>query len=327
MENMPAAYANYSPARPRSSSPPSHAMPSRSLPESSHYHPYSKNSTRQYASYDNQYVSQRQSPPRGSAYHHQPSQAHYYSQQPRFQQAPPPPPAVPQQPQNTTYSSQIIQETGCHLYRYNSNGDTVEQSLHQIVGSNGKVYIEYIPGHSLVYVPSSVSPSLVINQAMANSRLAKLKEKTPKNARPSNVFFKYRSYKLPELTLKYPKYNQTVISQMVAEHWKVESEEVKNRFKQQYKDEMVKYDIAKKISRHQASTMPRDYLCNDSSDNLPTYLPYSIVPVPASGLPLVDLHSAGLPQSAAQSHRSHTLPTSSSPQEQPQHHSFSRHSF
>ncbi|KAJ2468865.1 hypothetical protein GGI03_000721 [Coemansia sp. RSA 2337] len=50
---------------------------------------------------------------------------------------------------------------------------------------------------------------------------------------------------------------------MVADSWKSESDEVKDRFKQQYKDEMIQYEIAKKLSRYQSSVIPKDYLDED----------------------------------------------------------------
>ncbi|KAJ2798873.1 hypothetical protein H4S07_005587 [Coemansia furcata] len=211
-----------------------------------------------------------------------------------------------QPPQSSTYSSKITQETGCHIYRYTNNGDTVDQSLHQIVGSNGKVYVEYIPGHSLVYIPSSASPTIVMGQMMANSRQGRLKEKSPKNARPSNVFFKYRSHKLPELTVKYPKLNQTVISRMVADHWKAESDEVKDRFKLQYKNEMIQYEVAKKLSRYQSSVIPREYREEDFTDNPSTYSPFSTAPTHMSGPP-----SASSNHEPAQHQSYPTLPTTS----------------
>ncbi|KAJ2752383.1 hypothetical protein H4R27_003175 [Coemansia aciculifera] len=303
-------------------SPLARAMPTppmRSAPRSPHYSPYSKHPNSQYASPERYYMTQQrhnqqQVSPHEVSHHQQPNQVPYpYNHHPpRYQQAPPPPLAMPQQPpkqqsQNSTYSSKIIQESGCQIYRYNNNGDTAEQSLHQIVGSNGKVYIEYIPGHSMIYIPSSVSPSLVMSHTVANSRLAKLKEKSPKAARPSNVFFKYRSHKLPELTKQYPKLNQTVISQMVADAWKVEDEEVKDRFKQQYKDEMIKYEIAKKLSRYQSAVIPREYHDEEVSDNLPAYSPYSNAPTHVSGPPsaVSNLESR---------HHSLSLTTSNSPQ-------------
>ncbi|KAJ2908933.1 hypothetical protein GGI21_002389, partial [Coemansia aciculifera] len=199
-----------------------------------------------------------------------------------------PPASAQQQSSNSAYSSQVILETGCHIYRYNSSGDTVEQSLHQIMGSNGKVYIEYIPGHSLIYIPSSVSPSLVMSHTMSNARQSKLKQKQPqqqqpvKAMRPSNVFFKYRSYKLPELQMQHPKLNQTIISRMVAEHWKTESEEVKNRFKKQYKEEMVKYEVAKKLSRYQSAAIASSSMLNyiDEEEEDMSVATYSHMPSP-----------------------------------------------
>ncbi|KAJ2101729.1 hypothetical protein GGI09_001608 [Coemansia sp. S100] len=341
MDSMPATFANYTHGVPQSISPIDHNMPTppmqqRPAPRSPHYSPYSKRPNSQYASPDRHYRSlrhnhqqQQQPSPHGVTHLQQP---YSYNHPPRYQQAPPPPLSMPQhlpkhqqqqqQPQSSTYSSQIIQESGCQIYRYNNNGDTVEQSLHQIVGSNGKVYIEYIPGHSMIYIPSSASPSLVMNHTLANSRLNKLKEKNPKTARPSNVFFKYRSHKLPELTKQYPKLNQTVISKMVADAWKSESNEVKDRFKQQYDDEMIQYEIAKKLSRYQSSVIPRDYLDEDVSDNLPVYSPYSNPPTHVSGPP-----SAASNLEASHRHNSLSLTTSNSPQMQSQQPGSYRNSF
>ncbi|KAJ2158664.1 hypothetical protein GGF46_003597 [Coemansia sp. RSA 552] len=212
----------------------------------------------------------------------------------------------PQQLQTTTTSSRVINEAGCRVLRSNRDADAVEHSARQVV-MDGKLFIEHIPGHNIIFVPIEVQPNDAIRSHIHGSRISKPRNRAAPLTRPSNVFFKYRSVKQRELQLANPRLNQTVISRMVADHWRNESEAVKDHFKQMYKTEMREYELQKKIHRARP-----DYRA-DSSDFV--YLPQGAASVPADypqvsravASPIIE-PSMDNPQEPTR-HRSFTMPS------------------
>ncbi|KAJ1730608.1 hypothetical protein LPJ61_002921 [Coemansia biformis] len=187
----------------------------------------------------------------------------------------------------------------CFLYRHDSiSGSTVEQGAQQLCMADGRLFIEHIPNHSLVYIPLSSSIDEVLyslrmqyaappmhdsavrphgcqdqavgtpapqthQQKQAQPRQAQpqqppqqQQQQVPqsqpqprkpkeKSAKPINAFIKYRSFKIAELKRLYPDVSQTEISRLAGECWKTESEDVKNQFRVQYREEKKVYDMKK----------------------------------------------------------------------------------
>ncbi|KAJ2768638.1 hypothetical protein IWQ56_001583 [Coemansia nantahalensis] len=152
-----------------------------------------------------------------------------------------------------TVSSRVALEPSCVVYLYDA-GATMPRphDAQQVVLADGKVYIEHVPGHNVVFVPSNMGPAAAVAQHVAGSRVTKGRARGATLSKPSNVFFKYRSVKQRELQEAHPRLNQTVISQMVAEHWRAEPPEVKDKFRSIYREEMRKYEQSKRVRRPRA---------------------------------------------------------------------------
>ncbi|KAI9500061.1 hypothetical protein GGI25_004164 [Coemansia spiralis] len=198
--------------------------------------------------------------------------------------------SIPKAPQ-TTSSSRVLSEPDCQIYQCNKDADPQEFSARQMISIEGRVFIEHTPGHSIIFVPNKLKPSQVMQQVSKKG-----KSRVDKPARPCNVFFKYRSHKLAELQAQFPKLNQTVISRMVAEHWKKETDDVKERFKLEYKEDMNKYEMAKRVRRSKSDAdIEENVLTGATAIDLPFY----------GSLGLVDSPSE---DGTAPRHRSFTLP-------------------
>ncbi|KAJ1720819.1 hypothetical protein LPJ53_004583 [Coemansia erecta] len=155
--------------------------------------------------------------------------------------------------QPITRASHVISEPACQVYRADETAEAIEFTTRQLIAFDGKVFIEHLPGHNIIFAPIQLHPHHVLHPATASSsstsRVSKLRLKSKKLNRPKNVFFKYRSKKVKELQEQYPKLNQTVISKLAAEHWHNETPEVKEQYRKIYQDEMAQYELDKKISR------------------------------------------------------------------------------
>ncbi|KAJ1733289.1 hypothetical protein LPJ72_002943 [Coemansia sp. Benny D160-2] len=246
-------------------------------------------------------------PGQHQAQHQQQPQLHHHHQKPQMAAA-----------------SRIISEPDCQVFCCNKDADPVEFSAQQMLSIDGKVFIEHVPGHSIVFVPNHLKPAQLLaglgngngNGNGSQGRVKGAKSRVDKPARPCNVFFKYRSHKLAELQEKFPKLNQTVISRMVAEHWKNETEDVKNKFKLEYKEDMSKYEMAKRVRRSKSDASQSTPLeAEDSSSlsgstaiDLPFYGSLGLVESPHDdgGLGSLGLGPAGMVTQPR--HRSFTLP-------------------
>ncbi|KAJ2816807.1 hypothetical protein IWW50_006369, partial [Coemansia erecta] len=160
----------------------------------------------------------------------------------------------------------------------------------QLCSADGRLFIEHIPNHSIVFIPlassidqvlgdlrkpraaakhstahaTHVAPAPAVQapavQQQQQQQAVQPRKPKEKSAKPINAFIKYRSFKIAELKRLHPEVSQTDISRLAGECWKAESEEVKNQFRCQYREEKKVYDMKKAIN---ASTGKR---ARDSSE-------------------------------------------------------------
>ncbi|KAJ2453299.1 hypothetical protein EV183_002356 [Coemansia sp. RSA 2336] len=193
----------------------------------------------------------------------------------------------------------------CCIYRHDDMvNSTAEHHAQQLCTADGRLFIEHIPNHSIVYIPLSSSIDQVLGglrkpraqtkasqqahksthsqqvqaqqvpqppqqqqQAQQQQQQAQQPRKhKEKSAKPINAFIKYRSYKIAELKRLHPEVSQTDISRLAGEYWKAESEEVKNQFRYQYREEKKVYDMKKAINASNAKR-PRDSSSDTASDS------------------------------------------------------------
>ncbi|KAJ2708561.1 hypothetical protein H4R19_004684, partial [Coemansia spiralis] len=227
---------------------------------------------------------------------------------PPYHHQPPPPGIMAAAPviSHVVFATQIGDKSSpCFLYRHDSlSGATVEQGAQQLCMADGRLFIEHIPNHSIVYIPLSSSIDEVLHSlhnqhvaaplyrnasetqsqcgqalepqphrqkqaAAAAHAVAQPRNATPqqqsqprkpkeKSAKPINAFIKYRSFKIAELKRLYPDVSQTEISRLAGECWKMESEDVKNQFRVQYREEKKVYDMKKASNALEASKCRRE---------------------------------------------------------------------
>ncbi|KAJ2719254.1 hypothetical protein GGI07_005323 [Coemansia sp. Benny D115] len=163
-------------------------------------------------------------------------------------------------PGTQVYSSRVLSDQDSFVFCFDSHsGTNVEHNVRQMVASDGSVFIEHVPGYSLVYVPNGCSIDVAAGQAMSGGNSAGgrgnqksggrgaqqqpvMREKTVK---PSNAFILYRNHKIKELRELMPEINQTEISREAGNLWKTESDEVKELFRMKYREEKHAYDLKK----------------------------------------------------------------------------------
>ncbi|KAJ2616856.1 hypothetical protein H4S08_000598 [Coemansia sp. RSA 1365] len=165
-------------------------------------------------------------------------------------------------PQN--FSSRIPGDHESAIYCHDArSGGVTEHPVRQMVMGDGSVFVEHIPGYSLVYVPNNGPIDQVLGDMCSVPRSGMNTGKTGNNTRaprertgkPSNSFIMYRNFKIKEMREKDPAVNQIDISRMAGSLWKNESEEVKEQFRAKYREEKQRYDMKKTIKRGRSDTI------------------------------------------------------------------------
>ncbi|KAJ2796595.1 hypothetical protein H4S07_006177, partial [Coemansia furcata] len=159
------------------------------------------------------------------------------------------------------------------IYRYDDAHGASKIKCHQLCTSDGRLFVEHLPNHTILYIPNSSSieqalcelrkPRSQTKQQKLNASLLQqeqllsqpqpepqppvVRKAKEKSAKPINAFIKYRSFKTAELKKQYPEVSQTEISRLAGECWKTENEEIKNQFRFQYQEEKKVYDLKKAI--------------------------------------------------------------------------------
>ncbi|KAJ2632771.1 hypothetical protein H4R22_001003 [Coemansia sp. RSA 1290] len=220
----------------------------------------------------------------------------------------------------------------CCIYRHDDMvNSTTEHHAQQLCTADGRLFIEHIPNHSIVYIPLSSSIDQVLcdlrkpraqtkasqqahksnhsqqvqaqrvsqppqqqQQQQQAQQVQQPRKHKEKSAKPINAFIKYRSYKIAELKRLHPEVSQTDISRLAGEYWKAESEEVKNQFRYQYREEKKVYDMKKAINASNAKR-PRDSSSDTVSesdtklDKCSSQSTVSSAPLPEECMSLADL--------------------------------------
>ncbi|KAJ2083756.1 hypothetical protein H4R24_000527 [Coemansia sp. RSA 988] len=165
-------------------------------------------------------------------------------------------------PQN--FSSRIPGDHESAIYCHDArNGGVTEHPVRQMVMADGSVFVEHIPGYSLVYASNHAPIDQVLGDMCAATRPGAGSGKGGNNSRaprertgkPSNSFIMYRNFKIKEMREKDPEVNQIDISRMAGSLWKNESEEVKEKFRAKYREEKQLYDMKKNSKRGRSDTV------------------------------------------------------------------------
>ncbi|KAJ2001894.1 hypothetical protein GGI02_001838 [Coemansia sp. RSA 2322] len=154
-------------------------------------------------------------------------------------------------------SSRIVSDGECAVFCHDGRtGSASEYTVRQMIGSDGTVFVEHLPGYHIVYVANSES----VEQAVHDSGLGQQPRPSSKTkaaaqqgagaardraVKPSNAFIMYRNHKIAEMRQINAEINQTDISREAGRWWKAESEDVKEVFRARYREEKQLYDLKK----------------------------------------------------------------------------------
>ncbi|KAJ2845366.1 hypothetical protein IWW36_004809, partial [Coemansia brasiliensis] len=171
-----------------------------------------------------------------------------YVQTPMFNKSSPAPAA------SMAHSTRITGDANSVVYYHDGqNNQLNEHSVRQMITADGTVFVEHIPGYSLVYVPNNRPAEQILgmntNSRVSNGSSGKghgnsAGSKAARDRKPKikNAFILYRSFKYKELRKKHPEMNQIEISRLVGKLWSEELEEVKSAFYEEYRKQKVERD-------------------------------------------------------------------------------------
>ncbi|KAJ2123160.1 hypothetical protein IW147_002853 [Coemansia sp. RSA 720] len=156
-------------------------------------------------------------------------------------------------------TSQILGQSGGAVFTYNADDKLFRLPVTQFRHSNGKLYIEYVPGNNVLFLPTTVpvdKPLKRVRQAQFRKSAQDTKaSKEP--AKPHNAFIQYRSYRLEEIKRLFPNASQLDLSRIAAEHWRTEDPKIKGVFQKRYKEELQFYHQQLKIQHMAAEYQER----------------------------------------------------------------------
>ncbi|KAJ2277977.1 hypothetical protein EV176_001931 [Coemansia sp. RSA 451] len=194
--------------------------------------------------------------------HHQISMMQQYAHTPAFSK-PSPAPAS-----SMTFSTRIIGDQNSIVYYHDEQNNSFnEHNVRQMITADGAVFVEHIAGYSLVYVPNIRPIEQVLGGAgshtnarashgASNKGAAKSQNggaPRERSAKPSNAFIMYRNFKIKEMRENNPEINQIEISRMAGDLWKEECDEVKNEFREKYRQQKLEYDLKKNTNKRPRS--------------------------------------------------------------------------
>ncbi|KAJ2882834.1 hypothetical protein H4R27_003174 [Coemansia aciculifera] len=162
-------------------------------------------------------------------------------------------------------TSHIASHANSAIYTYNSQADKLNRlPVHQLFTTDGRLFIEYKPGHNLIYVDNQIKAGQPLQQVLHAACLGHsplqasrtIRKRQPKAGRgavlagmpkkPHNAFIRYRCRHLQDTKQAHPAASQTELSRIIAEHWRNETPETKELFQAEYRDELTHYHASVK---------------------------------------------------------------------------------
>ncbi|KAJ2676667.1 hypothetical protein IWW42_000542 [Coemansia sp. RSA 1085] len=198
-----------------------------------------------------------------------------YVQTPMFNKSSPAPAA------SMAHSTRITGDANSVVYYHDGqNNQLNEHSVRQMITADGTVFVEHIPGYSLVYVPNNRPAEQILgmntntrasngSSGKGHGNSAAARAARNHTSKPSNAFIMYRNFKIKELREKFPEINQIEISRMAGDLWKEESIDVKERFREEYRKQKAEYDIKKgNNKRPRSETLGNGVMSDDEAQSV-----------------------------------------------------------
>ncbi|KAJ2742830.1 hypothetical protein GGI20_004194 [Coemansia sp. BCRC 34301] len=157
---------------------------------------------------------------------------------------------TPVSPTQSIASSLIIGHASSTIYVCSKSNTLCEMPVRQLFSADGRLFLEYKPGHNVVFVDNQISPGPSIQQALQQTvgtrrrRLPLLKREkrgTGMPKKPNNAFIRYRCRNLQNMRQTHPNASQTELSRIIAECWHNESPELKECLQAEYRSDLCRY--------------------------------------------------------------------------------------
>ncbi|KAJ1643007.1 hypothetical protein LPJ64_005178 [Coemansia asiatica] len=139
-----------------------------------------------------------------------------------------------------------MHEPDAAIYYYSlKNDEFIKRPLDQLVGPNGKIYIEHVPGHNVITLPKDISLQRFGRRINRKTflKLQSVETSSDKPTKPLNVFIRYRSANLKRARREFPGASQTDISRILAEQWRNEDPKIKEKFVNEFLADNYQYNI------------------------------------------------------------------------------------
>ncbi|KAJ2897431.1 hypothetical protein IWW38_001724 [Coemansia aciculifera] len=180
-------------------------------------------------------------------------------------------PAFAHDSQSPIASSRITGHINCSVYAYNNYSNKLcRMPVHQLFSTDGRLFLEYKPGHNIVYVDNQIAADQPLKQAIKHAllppppppaqgmrKIQKTRRKAQKLGmpkKPHNAFIRYRCRHLHSTRQAHPSASQTELSRIIADHWKTEPQETKELLLAEYRSELSQYqEQVRRFHAQQAS--------------------------------------------------------------------------
>ncbi|KAJ2337303.1 hypothetical protein GGH91_005107 [Coemansia sp. RSA 2671] len=160
-----------------------------------------------------------------------------------------------------TATSHIAGHVSSAVYTFSNTANKLCQTpVHQLFTDEGRLFIEYKPGHNVVFVDNQIAADQTLRAArlgltlsQASGGIRKRRSKALRGVaiagmpkKPHNAFIRYRCHYLQQTKQAHSAASQTELSRIIAEHWRNEKPETKQLFQAEYQAELSRYQAGVK---------------------------------------------------------------------------------
>ncbi|KAJ2554374.1 hypothetical protein EV175_002607 [Coemansia sp. RSA 1933] len=141
--------------------------------------------------------------------------------------------------------SEVYGENNSYIYSQDDAGFLRRKPVSQVIGINNKIFIEYVPGTNVIFMPKDVVLSGSVEKIVRVKRGPAVvrKMRFPHIRRPATAYLRYRADHYAQIKLQFPAMPAEAMERVLSINWRKESSDIRDKYIGEFNQAMINYKL------------------------------------------------------------------------------------
>ncbi|KAJ1801080.1 hypothetical protein LPJ59_000578 [Coemansia sp. RSA 2399] len=157
--------------------------------------------------------------------------------------------------------SEVYGEHSSYIYCQDDAGFLRRKPVSQVIGVNNKIFIEYVPGTNVIFMPKEVALSGPVEKIVKVKRGAAVVRKLrfPHIRRPATAYLRYRADNYAKIKIQFPDMPAEAMERALSINWREENPDIREWYIGEFNQAMINYKLKIKEAEAIGSHYPAGF--------------------------------------------------------------------